>query len=192
MIGALDGIVLHKKIDSLVLMVNGVGYLVYPPVDLLTKISPGTNIKLFIHTYVREDALQLFGFAATDELELFEMLLAVSGIGPKTALSIINRGAIKVRQALTDADVAFFTSIPRLGSKNSQKLIIELKNKLGSVRDLDLKGNQNSQTKDLLEALIHFGFSKQEATGAIESIPETVTVFAEKIKTALKYLGSTK
>src|SRR3989344_6793479 len=122
MIGALRGIVHFKRFDRMILMVNGIGYVVYPPNELLSTIKLGETLEVYIHTHVREDSLQLFGFATSRELELFELLLGVSGIGPKTALAIVNRGADQVYQALSGADVTFFTTIPRLGTKNAQKI----------------------------------------------------------------------
>ncbi len=138
MIGALVGIVDMPVTNPLLLMVGGVGYRVAVPQHILQSVTRDTPVTVFTHTHVREDALDLYGFLTKEELSLFQLLLSVSGIGPKTSLTIIDRGVASIRQAITTADVSFFTSIPRLGRKNAQKIIIELTSKLGSRIDLDL------------------------------------------------------
>lgn len=189
MIGILQGQVKIKNKDNLILMVSGVGYIVFTPQRLLNQVKPAADLLLFTHTHVREDQLSLFGFATAAELELFELLLSVSGIGPKTALAIVEREAQFVRQAVVTADVAFFTSIPRLGTKNAQKVIIELKSKLGSLTELDLTGKPIGETQTVLDSLVSMGFSKTEAVTAIQKIPIGLVTVEEKIKSALKLLG---
>jgi holliday junction DNA helicase RuvA len=189
MIGALDGTVKYKKNDAVIIVVGGVGYLVYIPIYLLNRIKEGGHQFLFIHSHIREDAFNLFGFSDIKELELFELLLTVSGVGPKTALLIINRGVNEVIKAITSADVEFFTSIPRLGTKNSQKVIIELKSKLGGLKELDLQGHDGGETREIIDALTGVGFSRSEAFTALKNLPQNVTTLEEKIKAAFKLLG---
>lgn len=189
MIGVLEGNVRLKKLDSFILMVGGIGYVIFPPVQLLAQVHQGDDLTLYTHTHVREDALSLFGFATTEELELFELLLTVSGIGPKTALSVVDRGVVHVRQAVVAADVDFFTTIPRLGRKNAQKVIIELKSKLGSLSELDLSGSITGETQELIEMLTVVGFSKAEAQSALKALPSHAVTIEDKIREALKLLG---
>lgn len=189
MIGVLEGKVGFKKWDSFILMVSGVGYLIFPTVRLLAQVHPGTTMTLFTHTHVREDNLSLFGFATVAELELFELLLSVSGIGPKTALTVVDRGVAHVHHAVSTADVSFFTSIPRLGTKNAQKVIIELKSKLGSLAELDLSDSVTGETRELVEMLTSVGFTKVEALGALKALPSHAVTVEEKVRAALKLLG---
>jgi Holliday junction DNA helicase RuvA len=142
---------------------------------------------LYIHTHVTENNISLYGFGDQNELELFELLLTVSGIGPKSALGIINFGVEKIKQAIVQAEVNFFTQIPRLGTKNAQKIIIELKNKLGSSIDLDLTQDENQ--KEMITVLSGMGFSRQEAILAIKQIPGDIATLEEKIRYALKNLS---
>lgn len=188
MIGALRGVV-DIVTNPVILMVGGVGYRVTVPDHVIHDIKPGVSIMLYIHTHVREDALDLYGFLSQEELSLFLLLISVSGIGPRTALTIIDRGVSAVRQAIATADVPFFTTIPRLGKKNAQKIIIELKTKLGSITELDLTGNDSGQTRDILEALESMGFGKTEAIEAIRQIKSGTETVEEKIRLALKYLS---
>src|SRR3989339_1436249 len=127
MIGALRGKIFSKSQNSVILFAGDVGYTVFVTNRFLEKTKTDTDAFLFIHTHIRDDVFDLFGFPTTQELHLFKLLLTVSGIGPKTALAIIDRGVLAVTQAVQQSDVDFFTTIPRLGKKNAQKIIIELK-----------------------------------------------------------------
>lgn len=189
MIGALSGEVIHKKANSLILMVNGVGYKIFVPQNLLHQIKVTNKGLFYIYTHVREDALNLFGFKEEDELELFEFLLSVPGIGPKTAMLVIDRGAENIKQAISKADVTFFTSIPRLGRKNSQKIIIELKNKLGSLVDLDLQGSSSGETNEVIGGLKQIGFTQKEIAEVLKKLPAHAITVEQKIREALKLLG---
>lgn len=189
MIGALKGTVLAKNRNPLILMVGDVGYAVSVPQQLWNELHLGDKVLLYVYTYVREDALNLYGFNTPQDLELFELLQTVSGIGPRTAITIIDRGASAIQKAVAGGDVEFFTTIPRLGKKNAQKIIIELKNKLGAGGELDLSGEATSETKEIIEALLSMGFGRQEAIGAIKNLDASDATLAQKIKHALKLLA---
>lgn len=188
MIGALRGIVETPLTNPLLLMVAGVGYRVAVPDRALKDIHRNQPVTIYTHTYVRDDALDLYGFLIKEELVLFELLLSVSGIGPKTSLSIVDRGVASVRAAIATADVSFFTTIPRLGKKNAQKIIIELKSKLGSTEELDL-AEEGGETKDIMEALESMGFAKKEALAAIKQVQGTDASMEERLREALKLLS---
>lgn len=189
MIGALRGIADTPITNPLLLMVGGVGYRVAVPEQVRKDIRRDEPVTLYIHTHVREDALDLYGFLTKEELTLFELLLSVSGIGPKTSLAIVDRGAAGVRSAIAAADVSFFTTIPRLGKKNAQKIIIDLKSKIGSIEELNLTADERGETKDLLEALESMGFAKKEAITAINQIKTTDVSMEERLRQALKLLS---
>lgn len=189
MIGLLTGIVFDNQTNPIVVDVHGVGYRVFIPEHLLGEHSGNSQATYYIHTHVTDDAITLFGFGTKEELRIFTMLLSVSGIGPRTALAIINRGPTQVQKAIESSDVDFFTTIPRLGKKNAQKIIIELKSKLGSVKDLDLGQDTPSETKDIVDALTHMGFAKQEVMEAIKHLDEKDATLEQKIRQTLKLLG---
>lgn len=189
MIGALAGIAHPPITNPLLLMVGGVGYRVSVPENVLKDIHLDEPVFLYTHTHVREDALDLYGFATREELVLFDLLISVSGIGPKTSLAIVDRGESAVRQAIATADVSFFTSIPRLGTKNAQKIIIELKSKLTSIEELDLNAEGHGETKEILEALESMGFAKKEAYTAIKQIKTENISVEERLRQALKLLS---
>jgi Holliday junction DNA helicase RuvA len=187
MISALRGTVESNHSNPVTFFAGDVGYRVYVPLKFLSLGSVRKKITMFIHTSVRDDAIDLFGFSTSEELHLFEMLCTVSGVGPKTALLVIDRGVTDIIKAISTADVSFFSNIPRLGTKNSQKIIIELKNKLGGSAMLDLSEKGGKETKEISEALKSMGFAKTEIDEAIKhSQGATMT---EKLKNAIQYLG---
>jgi Holliday junction DNA helicase RuvA len=190
MIGYLKGKVELLKRPFVIIDVNGVGYKVLVPETIYAKLSLGDVVKIFTYTYVREDALDLFGFLEAEDLGLFENLLTVSGVGPKTALNIFSFGERKdIVEAIIKGDVTFFTSVPRLGTKNAQKIIIELKNKMGSDSTLDLSGKDLLENAEVVQALKNFGFSVGEAQKAVREIKQVGLTTEDKIRLSLKNLG---
>lgn len=191
MIGSLQGIVTLRNDPHILLEVNGVGYRVLASSPVLARIQKiGEKLKVFTYTHVREDILELFGFPNHQDLKLFERLLSVSGIGPKTAIAVFSVGSSQeIVNAIMKSDVDFFTSVPRLGKKNAQKLIIELKGKFASLKDLELGEEVEKEHGDIISALKSFGFSSDEAKEALKSIKDYEATPAQKIRLALKYLG---
>jgi len=189
MIGALKGTIFSKSNNSILLFVGGVGYTVYVTNTFLEESKIESETFLFIHSHIREDLFDLFGFPTLQELHAFNLLLTVSGIGPKTALTVITRGVNALTTAVQRSDVDFFTTIPRLGKKNAQKIIIELKQKLGSSTDLDLSGSVSSETKELIDGLVSMGFARNEAVESIKTLPLTLTTLEQKIRHCLNTLG---
>ena len=187
MIAALSGIVLQKRHDSLLIMTDSVGYLVHVGSQLLAQTPLQEKIFIYTYTHVREDALQLFGFRELTEMQLFEMLLNVSGIGPKTALAIADRGVTEVKQAIVKGASDFFTAVPRVGRKNAQKIIIELRSKMGAVNDDTFLENEN-ENQDLLTALLNLGFEKTEIVQVIGQTPAHLVQIEDKLKFVLKQL----
>ncbi|MEK7450415.1 MAG: Holliday junction branch migration protein RuvA [Patescibacteria group bacterium] len=193
MIGFLKGEVFLRVDNSIILDVKGVGYKVLAASDVLAKANKGASLELFIYTHVREDNISLFGFLDSLDLKLFENLIGISGIGPKTAMAIFSTGARNtIVNAIIKGDVDFFTSVPRLGRKNAQKIIIELKNKFGGDGEIDLLEYDSKDNKEIISGLESFGFSKKEAINAIKEIDKKDGTVEEKIRLALRYLGTGK
>jgi len=190
MIGFLNGNIELLVNPFIIVNVSGVGYKVLISENIYSNLKLGESIRLFIYTHVRDDEISLFGFLHAEDLKLFENLISVSGVGPKTALNIFSFGArAEIENAIIKGDVSFFTSVPRLGTKNAQKIIIELKNKMGGLHDLDLSGKDFAQNKDVIEALKTFGFSASETQKALREIKTPDLATEEKIRFVLKYLG---
>ena len=190
MIGSLRGEVFLKEGNYIIVDVKGVGYRVLGSRDVLIKAVKGSPLTLFIYTHVREDNISLFGFLELSDLKLFENLIGVSGIGPKTAMNIFSIGdRSQIISAIAAADTSFFKSVPRLGQKNAQKIIIELKNKFGGAGELDLTSEDMSGSEDVIAALKNFGFTGKEIHDAVISVRKSGQKSTETIKLALKYLG---
>ncbi|MBI2601078.1 Holliday junction branch migration protein RuvA [Candidatus Daviesbacteria bacterium] len=191
MIGFLSGSIHSKSNEQIILLTGGVGYLVTIPPNYLSLLKVSVPAELFIYTHVREDTLDLYGFLTADELKLFKLVLTVSGVGPKTALLVIDKGVGKVEGAIKNADTDFFTTVPRLGHKNAQKIIIELKNKLGGLKELDLT-SESEESTEAIEALRNLGYTRQEATQSIQAVPASEKTLEQKISYALRQLGKAK
>lgn len=190
MIGSVRGKIILKDGSHLLIDVNGVGYRVLVSGKTINNASLESEIFVYTFTHVREDALELFGFPEIGDLKLFENLIGVSGVGPKTAMAVFS---VMTRQeviaAVLAADTGAFSGIPRLGKKNAQKIIIELKNKLGDDGSFELDLAADSQNDEVYEALKTFGFSQKEIGEALKNIDKSAETVDQKIKLSLKYLG---
>lgn len=192
MIAMLSGSVAYRNDPYIILNVHGVGYKVLVNNTLLSKAAVGTELTVYTYTHVREDLLELYGFSEPQDLRLFELLIGVSGVGPKSAVGVFSIGSrSEIMQAISTGDVSFFTGVPRLGKKNAQKIIIDLKSKIGGAvgTDLDLSGEGESDSDEVIAALQTFGFSRAEAHAALREVKEEGLTTAEKIRLALKQLG---
>lgn len=185
MIASIKGIVTSIDISSIIVDVHDVGYKVSVPNSIISSVHTGDTVKVFTHTHVRDDIFDLYGFLQAADLKLFEKLISVSGVGPKTALGIFSLGSSgQITEAVQKGDTSFFSGVPRLGKKNAQKIILELRGKL------DLQEDVVSETgRDVVSALVQFGFSEKEAFDAVRALEDRGKTTEEKIKLALKYLG---
>jgi Holliday junction DNA helicase RuvA len=170
MIASLDGIVAAIALDSLVIEVGGVGYRVYVSPSVLTTAAPGSQLKLFTHHVVREDAQQLFGFRSVEELGFFGLLLTVTGVGPKVAMAIVgSRPTAELQLAIMQQDQAVLVSIPGIGKKLAERVIFELKEKVAAAgvaaADVAVAGQPASEN-DVVGALQALGYSLPEAREA--------------------------
>lgn len=190
MIGWLAGKLIATDKDRLIVDVGGVGYQVFPSAGVVrNKVKIGEEIRLFVYTHVREDQLALFGFSNLEEKQMFELLLSVSGVGPKSAMAVLARGnPNEIREAVANADVEFFQSVSGLGKKTAQRIIIDLKSKLGDLEELDLQGKNEPAAKELITALKSMGFSSDEARAAVKRVDLELPL-DKQIRSALKEVG---
>lgn len=192
MIASLQGIVDTIGADWMVVNVNGVGFKVNVPTSVLSEGGViGREIKLFTHLHVREDELTLFGFAAPEDLQLFNTLLNVSGLGPRTALGMLSTMSTdQLSLAIASASIELLTSIPGIGKKTAERIVLELKDKVGAFITITPAGRIVQENADVLSALTSLGYSVIEATRAIAVLPSGKQVsLEERIKQALQYLG---
>lgn len=190
MIGYLKGQIQSKTTERLILNVGNVGYELAVPFFELDRAKTGETKEYLVYTHVREDELSLFGFSSPADRQIFTHLISVSGIGPKLGIGIISQagGAKKIVRAIQEADVEFFTSVKGLGKKGAQRLIVDLKSKLGGLKELEF---DTEADYELVEALEGLGFSKKEIIGSIKGIKADLPL-EEKLKLALKKSGSEK
>jgi Holliday junction DNA helicase RuvA len=178
--------------DQLILhTASGAGYLVSPTPTLLRSLTDNQEISLYIHSFIREDRFELYGFVSQNELSMFQLLLTVSGVGPKMALAILSvAGVPGITRAVAQGEVSFFSAAPRVGKKLAQKIIIELKSKLGSQVDLDLSP-KSSNDRDVCDALLSLGYSEDKISSALNSLGEALETqdIAVSIKQILKKLA---
>ncbi len=177
--------------EELIILTGGVGYGVKVTSQILSQASNKAEISLHIYTHVKEDALELFGFSTLNDKALFKLLISVSGVGPTTALAILNKGSQQIITAIQNADVAFFTSVKRVGKKAGQKIIIDLKSKLGGVKDIDLTPLSQLQS-DILEALLSMGFGEAHISQSLKNIDITDQPLEKAIQMTIKELGKHK
>jgi Holliday junction DNA helicase RuvA len=145
----------------------------------------GARVRLLTHHSVREDSEELFGFINADELRLFELLITIPGIGPKTALNILNVApAETLRRSIRSGETAYLTKISGIGKKTADKIILELREKLGAGEETGL-----AEEVDALEALTALGYSQTQARDALKKVSPAITGASERIKHALKSLG---
>jgi Holliday junction DNA helicase RuvA len=186
MIGFLRGRILRRSPQHIILDVGGVGYIVQIPISTFERLK-GTDseVSLHIHTVLKEDSLQLYGFFTEEEREIFTTLLNVNGIGPKTALNIISYlPPEELRKALQDEDIKRLTKIPGLGKKTAQRIILELRDKIP-----DKMKKEDRVYDDALSALVNLGYQKTQAREALEVVQKKGLVSIEDIlREALRIL----
>ncbi|MGA8515101.1 MAG: Holliday junction branch migration protein RuvA [Burkholderiaceae bacterium] len=189
MIGKLTGTLAEKNPPEVIVDCGGVGYEVQVPMSTFYNLpSLGERISLLTQFIVREDAQILYGFGTAQERSTFRQLIKISGIGPKMALGVLSgMSVVELSQAVTLQDANRLTKIPGIGKKTAERLMLELKGKLGA--DLGLHATiTNDNQADILQALIALGYSDRDAALALKALPQEVGV-SEGIKLALKALG---
>lgn len=187
MISFLHGTVSEIGLTHTTLDVAGVGYLVYTTGATLATLVEGSPTTLYTHFVVREDAHDLYGFLEKAERTFFMLTLSVSGIGPKTALQILDKAHYrKLRDAIAKNDMVYLTKMAGIGSKTAQKLVLELREKIGAI-----EGHTNEDS-DAIEALTVLGYSLDDARRALEHVPPDITKVEARITAALRLLATKK
>ncbi len=189
MIAELVGQVTRLSPTHLVINVGGVGYKVaVTPATVERATHSRDRLHLLIHTIVREDALDLYGFAGDEELELFELLISVSGIGPKTALGVVGGAAVEViRDGIAEGDPSYLTKVGGIGKKLAERIVLELKGKVGDLGRGAAPGAKGG-AGDAVDALVSLGFSEADARAAVARQDRALPA-EEIVRKSLKELG---
>ena len=191
MIGRIQGVLLEKNPPQILVECGGVGYEVGVPMSTFYNL-PGTGerVTLLTHLVVREDAHLLYGFGTDGERRAFRQLLKISGVGARTALAVLSGLSVgELAEAVTLQETGRLTRIPGIGKKTAERLLLELKDKLGVELAAAIAPNRAAlASSDVLHALLSLGYSEKEAVGAVKLVPEGLAV-AEGIRHALKFLS---
>lgn len=194
MIGSVEGVIEFKGEKFIVVKTKGgVGYKIFVPEEVLKKIpEKGEEVKLWTSLYVREDALELYGFSNISGLGLFEMLIHVSGVGPKTALGVMGMAPIDtLKKAIAAGDTSYLTRVSGIGRKTAEKIVLELKDKMAG-RGVIVEAPELKEEADALEALVSLGYSSQEARDALAYVSRETRGVEKRVAEALKQLGKRK
>jgi Holliday junction DNA helicase RuvA len=186
MIGNIEGTVVIKRAGFVILSAGGVGYKIAATREALASCTVGETVALWTHLVVREDSLDLYGFRGEDELHFFELLLTVSGVGPKSALAILDLAPVEtLRSAIAQGNAQYLTKVSGVGRKTAEKIVLELREKVGAgVAGAALQGDE-----DALEAMKSLGYTLHEARDALRKVPHEITGGSERLRAALKILG---
>lgn len=188
MIGHVEGVVHSTHAGYAIVAVGGLGYRIAATRDTLASLAPGGSAALWTHLAVREDALDLYGFTSQEALRFFELLLSVPGIGPRSALAVLDIASIEtLRSAIAAGNASYLTNVSGIGKKTAGKIVLELKDKVGAPdqRSSALKGDEEA-----LEAMRALGYSQAEARDALKRVPSEVEGSSARLREALRLLGS--
>lgn len=190
MISRLNGSVVHIDPKYAILDVRGVGYKVFVTSDTIFKVKVDDTLMIWTYMAVRENALDLYGFLSLKELSFFELLITISGIGPKTALGILNSASIEaIETAVQTADTTHLTKVSGIGKKVAEKIVMELKDKIEKISHTPESKSAMRGDADVIEALKALGYRDNEAREALKEIDKSIKDTSAKIKAVLKILG---
>ena len=188
MISYLKGKIIEKNKNYLIVETGGVGYRVYASADILNSSLRNGSIELFIYQQTTEQGSNLFGLKSMAELELFELLVSVSGVGPKTAISVFNTGsANEIKMSIFNGDPYLLNKVSGIGKKTAERIILELGNKVAAIgEEMEMKSTLN----DEIEALMALGFSFSQASNSLKKIDKNLENSSDRVKQALKILNN--
>ena len=193
MIASLEGKIESLGSDQAIINVGGIGFQVFMPTTALTSLGiPGDDVKIYTHLHLREDNVSLYGFASPEELWLFETLITVSGLGPRLALAMLSAlSPEQITTTIATGSIEMLEMIPGIGKKVANRIILELKEKIGAGWIATPATEAARENTDVLAALTSLGYSAAESVKAVATLPADDSLdLEEKIKLALQYFGS--
>lgn len=190
MISYLKGKVSYKLKGKVIIEINNIGYSVFVSEGFFNNLKVDTEVQIFTFQNVKEDALDLYGFKTLEELEFFELLISISGVGPKSALSVLAVAQLSdIKESIVRGDSGLLTKVSGIGKKIAERVVLELKDKLlkiGGAYDLSISANFSA---DEIDALMALGYSVAEAREALNQVGQEIKDSAERIRQALKKLS---
>ena len=192
MIGSIRGIVEKKGKDFQLIQVGGIGLKVFVPAYVAEESTRvGEEVKLLTHLHLKENELALYGFVQEEELELFEMLISVPGVGPKAALSLLSHlSPSALQEAIASEQASILTRVPGIGSKTARNIVFHLKDKIRVTAPAAVSPALARADEEVIAALTSLGYSLVEAQRAVQSVPKEVTEVEERLRLALAYFAS--
>jgi Holliday junction DNA helicase RuvA len=190
MISYLRGTIIAKSFNYFILDVNDIGYSIFAGESFLNEIVTGSPLEVFTHHHVREEASDLYGFKSLDELDLFELLISVSGVGPKSALGVLAiASANDIKESIIRGDADLLTKVSGIGKKTAERLVLELKTKIIKISSATgISAGSFLASGDELDALMSLGYSLSEARGALSTVDSSLKDTGERVKQALKIM----
>jgi Holliday junction DNA helicase RuvA len=190
MISHIRGTVIEIAEKYAVIDVTGLGYKAYCSVDTLAALRLETEASLYTYLAVREDALDLYGFPSSEEENFFELLISVSGIGPRSALGILSVTTVEtLKKAIGTGDTSYLTKVSGIGRKTAEKVVLELRDKLRANVNIKESHHELRAESDIIEALKALGYSQNEARDTLKQVSDEIIGTNARIKEALKILG---
>jgi Holliday junction DNA helicase RuvA len=192
MISYLEGKIKNKGSSYLIILVNSIGYKVFVNNAVLEDVSLGEDKEIYIFQNVKEDALDLYGFKNMEELELFELLLSISGIGPKGALAVLSIASVSdIKNSISRGDSSLLVKVSGIGKKTAERVVLELRDKVGNLESgvEGFESGADSAGSDEIDALMALGYSMNEAREALRKVAPEISDSGERIREALKKLG---
>lgn len=192
MISFLAGKILNKGQNYVIIKAGDIGYQIFVNQALYADLEINQDIEIYTHQYVREDALDLYGFRNIEELEMFELLLSISGIGPKSALGVLAIARVEnIKESIASGDPSLLTKVSGIGRKTAERVVLELREKIGNlkVETGNLKSGAGSASGDEIDALMALGYSMTQARDALRAVDPKIKDSGERIKEALKMVG---
>ncbi len=190
MISYLRGKIINKSINYAILEVAGIGYQIFAGENFLNELKINSEVEIYTHHQVREEVSDLYGFKNMEDLELFELLLTVSGVGPKSALGVISMASANdIKEAIIRGDANLLTKVSGIGKKTAERLVLELKTKV--LRGSASVGLESPSLigSDEIDALMTLGYSLNEARSAFNLVDPSITDSGERVKAALKKMA---
>ncbi|MBU0647202.1 Holliday junction branch migration protein RuvA [Patescibacteria group bacterium] len=191
MIAFLSGKIKNKSNGYIILEVNNIGYKVFISQIFFADLDINQAVDLYTHQYIREDALDLYGLRSLDELEFFELLISISGIGPKSALGVLSIAGINdIKESIVAGDPTLLTKVSGIGRKIAERVVLELREKIRKTNFVEEKtGSISSSSGDEIDALLALGYSIIQARQALQAIDPKIKESGERIRQALRNLG---
>ncbi len=193
MIAFINGTIKNKGAGYAIVLVKGLGYKVFVNEAVYSDLDIGQEVELYVYQKVREDALDLYGFSSLDQLELFELLLSISGVGPKSALGVLSVAKVEdIKETIAKGDSSLLIKVSGIGKKTAERVVLELREKVGVLSSMGTGSGQKpgfSASGDEIDALVALGYSIMQARDALSKVDSKIIDSGERIKLALRSIG---